>query len=194
MRIRQIKPDYWLDKTLQRRLTAEQREVYVGLWMLADDAGWLVWDVETIAAQLRPYDAPARRERLVTSAAERLRTIDPQDPHLLVLDCGHARVPKLVRHQRFGGRPVFTVRDAHARDCAQMRADDRASSPMLDDARDDARASADAPNGRVRVGNGRVGNGRVTPPLSKSLSPPGQDDYGREVARKLAQRLGVEAD
>ena len=39
MRIRQIKPSWWLDKDLQTRLSADAREFYIGLWMLADDAG-----------------------------------------------------------------------------------------------------------------------------------------------------------
>ncbi len=177
MRIRQIKPEWWLDKQLRRGTTAEQREVYVGLWMIADDDGWLTWDVERIAAELFPFDSPARRERLVRVAAERLQALDPDDPHLVLLDCGHARVPKLVRHQRFGGRPVYTVRDAHARGCAPMRADARESSQMPQDARP-----------------GRVGNGRVLEARdAQNENSDGRDSYGELVAQVMARRLGFRA-
>ena len=39
MRIRQIKPGWWLDKELRRGLSADAREFFIGLWMLADDDG-----------------------------------------------------------------------------------------------------------------------------------------------------------
>jgi hypothetical protein len=133
MRIRQIKPSWWLDKDLRTRLSADAREFYVGLWMLADDDGWLDWDLTRIAAELYPYgvnggglfdgDPFEARERLVTGWAQALGALDQRHPHLIVYECGHARVPKIVEHQRFGGRPVYTVGRIHARDCARVRAD-----------------------------------------------------------------------
>jgi hypothetical protein len=139
LRIRQIKPAYWLDKDLRRGLNADQREFYIGLWMLADDAGWLDWDCETVAAELYPYTSVRKREVNVVAWAERLETLVPASPHLIRYGCGHARIPKLPDHQRFGGRPVFTCRDAHARDCARPIADARPG----------------------RVGNGTESNGGV---------------------------------
>lgn len=163
MRIRQIKPSYWLDKDLHLSLTAAQREFYIGLWMLADDAGWLDWDVTRIGAELYPYRGVSRREREVTACAMALSTLDAACPHLLILDCGHARVPKLVDHQRFGGRPVVSVRDAHARTCAQLSADARPGS---------ARAG----------GKGKVGNGKVAR----------EDDAAEPSSGALGQRLVAE--
>ena len=153
MRIRQIKPSWWLDKDLRTRLDADAREFYIGLWMLADDAGWLKWDVTTIAAELYPFgvnggglfgaDPFAERERAVADWAAALMALDAKAPHLVIHDCGHARVPKIVDHQRFGGRPVYTVRDAHARGCARPRADARPGR---------------VGNGRERNGSSDVGN------------------------------------
>lgn len=119
MRIRQIKPGWWLDKDLRKGLNADQREFYIGLWMLADDDGWLVWDIPRIAAELYPYDTVRHREQRVTAWSERLQSLCPTHPHLVVMDCGHARIPKLAEHQRSGGRPVFTVRDVHGTECAR---------------------------------------------------------------------------
>ena len=132
MRIRQIKPGWWLDKELRRGLSADAREFFIGLWMLADDAGWLQWDVTRIAAELYPFgvdcegglfasDPIEARESAVSTWTAQLVAL-PGRAHLVILDCGHAQVPNLAQHQRVGGRPVFTVRDAHARDCARMRA------------------------------------------------------------------------
>jgi hypothetical protein len=132
MRIRQIKPAYWTDARLAR-LPAATREFYIGLWMLADDAGWLAWDTEEVAVMLYPYKAPGRRANAVEKMVAALKA----QGHVLQHDCGHLLIPHLTEHQRFGGRPVYTVRDAHARRCA--------------------RPIADARHGRV--GNGRVGNG-----------------------------------
>ena len=162
MRIRQIKPSYWLDKDLHVSLTAGQREFYIGLWMLADDGGGLEWDVTRIGAELYPYRSVRRRERDVTVAATALAELAPDAPHLLILDCGHARVPKLVDHQRFGGRPVLSVRDAHARTCARL--------------------SADARPGRVGKGRERnvtVGNGSAR---ADDAAEPSSGAFGESMA------------
>ena len=136
MRIRQIKPGWWLDKELRRGLCAAAREFYVGLWCVADDAGWLEWDLEKVAAELYPYgvdpdgglfggDMVAGREDAVSTWSKQLAALSKDNPHLVIYPCGHARLPKLTSHQKLGGRPVHTVRDRHARDCARLRADAR---------------------------------------------------------------------
>lgn len=112
-RIRQIKPSWFLDKELRRGTSADAREFYIGLWMLADDGGYLTWDIERIAAELYPYDGVSRRERLVASWAEGLETLNPEDPHLVVYSCGHARVPKMPAHQRIAGKQSIGVKEAH---------------------------------------------------------------------------------
>lgn len=152
MRIRQIKPAWWLDKALQTRLTADAREFYIGLWMLADDAGWLKWDVSRVAAELYPYRSSHSRESRVQRWAIQLTSLDPDAPHLVIEDCGHAHIPKLTEHQRLGGRPVETVRDAHARVCARSIAFARAG----------------------RVGKGKVGNGSRADPTDPQGVGPGE--------------------
>ena len=112
-RIRQIKPSWFLDKELRRGTSADAREFYIGLWMLADDGGYLNWDVERIAAELYPYDGVSRRERQVCRFSESLETLNAEEPHLIVYTCGHARVPKMPAHQRIAGKQSVGVAEAH---------------------------------------------------------------------------------
>lgn len=120
-RIRQIKPSWFLDKELRRGTSADAREFYVGLWMLADDDGFLSWDVERIAAELYPYDAERRRERNVERWAEGLEKLNADAPHLVVYTCGHASVPKMPGHQRITGTRTTTTHRRHAESCRDAR-------------------------------------------------------------------------
>lgn len=120
MRIRQIKPDFWSDELMAEQSDAV-RLFYIGLWQEADDGGWMRWSVAEIARDLYGYQPRGRRERWVTERGAALAAIGRLHLH----ECGHAFLPTLTKHQKFGGRPVHTVRDAHARDCARMRANDR---------------------------------------------------------------------
>jgi hypothetical protein len=106
---------YWADSLLFKELTADEREFYIGLWMEADDAGWLTLDVAEMAAELYRYEPVVEREAKVTRQVEHLKLLK----RLQVFECGHGLVPNLVKHQRFGGelKRVYTVRDAHTRDC-----------------------------------------------------------------------------
>lgn len=101
VRIRQIKPDYWNDVKLHHTsgISAEVREFYIGTWQLADDIGWLRWDVSGIAKQLYGWQSVTRRERNVQEWGARLAGIG----RLLIYECGHAYIPTLTRHQRIGG-------------------------------------------------------------------------------------------
>ncbi len=136
MRIRQVKPDYWRDE-LVASLPDSVSRFYIGMWQVADDAGWLNWNVPEIALDLYGYQPRTRRERWVRERGEALAKIGRLHFH----ECGHAFLPTLTKHQRLGGRPVHTVHDAHARDCARLR--------------------ADAPHGKVGKGKGigKVGEG-----------------------------------
>lgn len=120
-RIRQIKPSWFLDKELRRGTTADAREFYIGLWMLADDEGWLSWDVERVAAELYPYEGFARRERNVVKWAEQLMTLNPTAPHLAIYTCGHAWVPKMKVHQRVAGTRSEGTSKAHRDTCRDVR-------------------------------------------------------------------------
>lgn len=120
-RIRQIKPTWFLDKELRRGTNADTREFYIGLWMLADDEGWLAWDVERIAAELYPYDGFSRRERNVAKWAEVLLTLSKDAPHLKVYTCGHAWLPHMKQHQRIAGTRSEGTMKAHRDTCRDVR-------------------------------------------------------------------------
>jgi hypothetical protein len=113
-------------------LPADVRLTYIGLWCVADDAGWMTWDVDQIAALLYPYESIRSRTRRVERAEQALR----EAGRLFVYECGCAVVPKLPEHQKIGGTKSFTSRDKH--ESIHVRT-----------------------NPPVTLGNGRVGNGRV---------------------------------
>lgn len=174
-RIRQIKPSWFLDKVLRRGTTADAREFYIGLWMLADDAGWLEWDVERIAAELYPYDPVAKREQAIERWAATLETLVPADPHLVVMTCGHARVPHMPKHQRIAGNQSFTVANIHVGSQGLrppelcVAASSRVSLQVTDQApsSDESLQVATGSPGIGRVGNGTERNGTV--PLEQLL-------------------------
>jgi hypothetical protein len=167
-RIRQIKPSWFLDKELRKGTTADAREFYIGLWMLADDAGYIVWDEERIAAELYPFDPIARRERNVGKWADVLERLSPDEPHLIVWDCGHARVPKMPGHQRIAGTQTLTVRRSHCGDPENMKRPDReacetASSRVALQEATEGVAKRSPGRELGRVGNGRERNGSTAP-------------------------------
>ena len=94
MRIRSVKPDFWRDR-LMADLPADIRLFYIGLWQEADDAGWLRWQLDEIAADLYPYRSVRLRERQVRGWSARLVDIKRVEVH----PCGHALIPKLTKHQ-----------------------------------------------------------------------------------------------
>ena len=75
MRGRYLMREYWSDSDLFLRLTSEERELYQGLWMLADDEGWLVWDVPGIAAAIYHFMDRAPREAKVRTGVTKLARI-----------------------------------------------------------------------------------------------------------------------
>ncbi len=114
MRIRQLKPTYFLDKSLWTRCRAETREFYQGLWLIADDAGWFEWDITSIAAEIYRFVGVAKRERDAARHADILQALQPDEPHLTVHPCGHAEVPKMPQHQRISEtKKVRTDFDRH---------------------------------------------------------------------------------
>ena len=72
MRGRYIMREYWSDSDLFLRLSADERELYVGLWMLADDAGYVAWDLHRVGAELYPYRSPAWRAKRLGAWLEAL--------------------------------------------------------------------------------------------------------------------------
>ena len=105
MRIRQVRPEFWTDETMAA-LSAAVRLFYIGLWDVADDAGWLsgVRADRRGAVSVRvSEEAGAGHCVLVGAAAEVGR--------LVVHDCGCAEIPTLPRHQRVSGKQSFTAKE-----------------------------------------------------------------------------------
>lgn len=110
MRIRQVRPEFWTDPIVGR-LPYPVRLFYIGLWNVADDAGWMAWRPAEIGALLYPYQTPTARERALCAWADVL----VKAGRLVIHECGCAQVPTLPRHQRIGGNQSFTQRDKHDR-------------------------------------------------------------------------------
>src|SRR5687768_11844415 len=98
MRGRYLMREYWSDSDLFLRLQAEERELYVGLWMLADDDGWLPRDVPAIAASLFRYEDRKPREDRVRSGLGRLRDLGKVESK----PCRCLFLPAVARYPRAG--------------------------------------------------------------------------------------------
>jgi hypothetical protein len=118
MRIRSIKPEFWAD-TKVASLPIGARLTFIGLWNIADDAGYLVMDVGQIAHDLYGYDPREERE----SAVEDHLVALEGSGRVQVLPCGHAYIPTFERHQRLRGGTarVETVKALHDLCPAQPR-------------------------------------------------------------------------
>jgi hypothetical protein len=143
MRIRQIKPEFWKDARVAE-LSEGARLFFIGTWQLADDSGWLRWDVANIAAELYPFEGRASRERRVRRHSEALAGLGRLHLH----DCGHAQVPKMAAHQHLAGttRRVLTVAQEHT----------KCGIPATD--RDSPRLPAPVSIGSVGIGSVSKGN------------------------------------
>lgn len=103
-----MRPEFFTDPVIGR-LTPDARLTYIGLWCIADDAGWLEWDPPHIAAMLSPYESVRVREGRMTRAAEALIATG----RVVVHECGHAQIPTLEGHQKIGGNKSYLIRDRH---------------------------------------------------------------------------------
>lgn len=103
-----MRPEFFTDRVMGD-LSPDVRLTYIGLWCVADDAGWMTWDVDQIAAQLYPYESIRVRTKRIEKARDELTTAR----RLVIHECGCAEVPKLSEHQRIGGTKSFTSRDKH---------------------------------------------------------------------------------
>ena len=109
MRVRMIRPAYWTDADLHTRLNADAREFYVGLWMEADDAGYIAWDPDRIGADLYPYRPLGWRRRRLADWMEQLAV----NGHVRLLACGqHAVIPNLPKYQHCP-KPAYPNQKAH---------------------------------------------------------------------------------
>lgn len=110
MRIRQIKPSFWEDAVIEC-LPDSVKLFYIGTWQLADDGGTFDWNVPEIGHALYGYQPRAKRERWVRDRGATLAAVG----RLVIHECGHAIVPKLLKHQRIGGTKALGVSSAHLR-------------------------------------------------------------------------------
>ncbi len=108
MRIRQVRPEFFSDPVIGS-LSPDARLTYIGLWCIADDAGWLSWDIPHIAALLSPYESVLVRTRRMEKAAASLVAADRVEVH----ECGCAFIPRLADHQKIGGNKSFTNLERH---------------------------------------------------------------------------------
>lgn len=114
MRIRQIKPGFWIDEKMVD-LPLDLRLLYVGLWMETDDSGWLRWEPRQIVLDLLPrmpeVEALAVLRKTEKALIRRGRLVKHK--------CGHAVIPTLVEHQHFAGptKQVHTVIREHQQRC-----------------------------------------------------------------------------
>jgi hypothetical protein len=108
MRIRAVRPDFWQDDTLGH-LSDAVRLFYIGLWCVADDAGWLEWKPSQLGAALYPYRSSHRRVREIEAWGDVL----VQAGRVVRHPCGCAYIPTLTKHQRAGGNPSYQYREKH---------------------------------------------------------------------------------
>lgn len=141
-----MRPEFWTDETLAE-LPDAVRLCYIGLWGIADDAGWLEWRPTRIGALLYPYRSAKRREADLTAWGASLAKAG----RLRLLECGCAVIPTLPRHQRISGKQSFTARDSHQRHTG--------STPLLSVSGSEQPVAGDSPvtERNVTVGNGTVG-------------------------------------
>jgi hypothetical protein len=113
MRTRLVRPEFWADEKMAG-LQPATRLFYIGLWALADDAGYFDWTVRGIAAELYRYEAPAQRERKVRGYLETLAKVG----RIRLLPCNtHGLVPTLPDHRIKGGEQLFTIKRRHDAKC-----------------------------------------------------------------------------
>lgn len=176
MRIRQIKPAFWHDARIAA-LPPAARLFYVGLWMIADDAGYFRWDPTEVANELYGYEGRKKRERDVEAFMERLVEV----ARIELFPCGHGRIPTFTNHQRLAGEThqVRTFQKEHTV-CTHGPAVPRESPPIP------------ARNGKeqVEVRNVKVRNGQ-----SRARAQGGaQREADDEGLRSAFRRQGLPVD
>lgn len=113
-RTRLIRPAFFADECMARLSFATQL-VYIGLWTVADDAGYFERRPAEIAAELFRYKPPSRRLRLVEQALEALTA----EGRITWLECDeHGVIPTLPEHGVIaGGNHAYTSKARHESVC-----------------------------------------------------------------------------
>ena len=95
-RIRNIKPQFWLDEDLGE-VSRDVRLLYIGLWNLCDDYGVFQWRPARIKVQLFPYDVDISSNEIATwlNELEGLKKINKfQNDHK-----NYGYIPGFPKHQ-----------------------------------------------------------------------------------------------
>jgi hypothetical protein len=125
VRIRQVRPEFFTDP-ITARLPAAVQLTYIGLWCVADDAGWFRWDAATVGAVLYPFEPTKRRERHLTETMDVL----VEAGRIVLFPCLCAHIPTLIVHQRIGGNKATPALDYHVRGHTWARKPDLRSTVM----------------------------------------------------------------
>jgi len=95
-------------------LPPEVRLTYMGLWCLADDAGYFEWEPVQLAAQLYVHAMPDARLEAVSRHLDALL----EASRIRRLECGvHGLVPTLPDYRIKGGEQLYTVKKRHDKRC-----------------------------------------------------------------------------
>lgn len=190
MRIRTVKPDFFLDERLAV-LSCAHRLLFQGLWLIADREGRLEDRPRRIQATIFPYDhkldVPAMLSELVEGGFIRRYEVDGET----FID-----IPGFLKHQRPNARepqsviPPWTTdaSDAHARTCTHStNADGGMHAPIAARARTAGREG----NGK---GNRREGNGnaRAVPALASPAFDHFWELYPRKEGKQEARKVWFE--
>lgn len=178
MRIRQVKPSFFKDP-LMAEMSPAVRLFYVGLWMLADDAGWFSWDVAEVGNELYGYEPRGRRERNAATYLDVLVKSKRVEMH----ECGHLSIPTLVDHQRLAGltKQVRTVLREHEKECIPKSPATPRDSPQSPDTERNGKGTVVERNGV----NGTVRN------VSEKVGAQARDEAPREGETESDFRLRV---
>ena len=140
MRGRYLMREYWEDSTLFLRLSADERELYQGLWMLCDDEGWMPRDVPAIGAALYRFQNTHERETTVVERLAKLRDLGKIESHRCCI-----YVPAVPRYPRPGNKSRLHLNE-HQKHSAKSKRVQKGSNPTLPDpTRPDPTPREDAP-------------------------------------------------
>jgi len=167
MRIRQVKPAFFKDARIAE-LAPPVRLFYIGLWMLADDAGWFWWDAAEVGNELYGYEPRTRREKHAAAYLDTLVAAGRVTRH----DCGHISIPTLTDHQRLSGmtKQVRTVLKEHQSRCLPQSPADTRDSPQSPDTERNGIGTGKG-NGTERLGSERKARER-----ERAIEEPREDD------------------
>lgn len=116
MRARLVRPEFWSDSKVAP-MADSVRLFYIGLWCIADDAGYFEVDLQSIGMILLAGRRPD--QRIKTGEAALRVLVDAGRVQLLA--CGiHGLIPTIPRHRVQGGNQSFATQKVHQEDCTDQ--------------------------------------------------------------------------